>query len=250
MALKRMKKFRNDEGAIIGIGTLIVFVALILVAGIASAVIIHIAAKLGEQGEKTGEETLHDVGVGIHVKAVAGMVDIDPANTTYGCIIRLRMLIELLPGAQDLNLNTTMLSVVTENTGNDKSVNLIHWYGPYIAAVSPSGYYFVFEEGNIPAGLDPNDGYNCLPDPAGNPRPWRPYLDQDAILVVEVHLGSGTNAGGAGIDSPMPPASYCTLKFMPAGGGAMGIESFRTPGSYGPLPYVSPPVGERWVELA
>ena len=48
---------RNDERGSIGIGAMIVFIALILVAAVASTVIIKTAEELQDRAEKTGDDT-------------------------------------------------------------------------------------------------------------------------------------------------------------------------------------------------
>ena len=50
-------EFKQDNFAAIGIGAMIVFISLILVAAVASAVIIQTAEKLQQNAQKTGEDT-------------------------------------------------------------------------------------------------------------------------------------------------------------------------------------------------
>ena len=66
---------RKSEDAAIGIGALIVFIAMILVAGISASVIIQTMNSLSEQAMITGEETLRDVSSGVEVTHVSGYAD-------------------------------------------------------------------------------------------------------------------------------------------------------------------------------
>jgi len=62
----------DDRIASIGIGAIIVFIALVLVAGIAASVIIQTSSTLESQTMATGSETTEEVGAGIAVYAIEG----------------------------------------------------------------------------------------------------------------------------------------------------------------------------------
>jgi flagellin FlaB len=68
----------NDNIAAIGIGAMIVFIALILVAAVASAVIIQTAEKLQQSAQSTGDDTTDEMSGKIQILNV--FVD-DPAET-------------------------------------------------------------------------------------------------------------------------------------------------------------------------
>ncbi len=55
-----MDKVRDNEGAI-GIGAMIVFIALILVAAVASAVIIQTAETLQQNAQSVGDDTQEEI---------------------------------------------------------------------------------------------------------------------------------------------------------------------------------------------
>jgi len=64
---------REDRGQV-GIGTLIVFIAMVLVAAIAAGVLINTAGFLQSQAEATGQESTDLVSERIDVTSEVGMV--------------------------------------------------------------------------------------------------------------------------------------------------------------------------------
>ena len=71
------KKMENDNLAAIGIGAMIVFIALILVAAVAAAVIIQTAEKLQQNAQSTGDDTTDEMSGKVQILNV--FVD-DPAE--------------------------------------------------------------------------------------------------------------------------------------------------------------------------
>ena len=80
--------FKKDNAAI-GIGTLILFIAMILVAGMAASVLIETMNSLEQAALKSGQETLKDISSGLKVThisgfnngtVIAGFVMIEPQN--------------------------------------------------------------------------------------------------------------------------------------------------------------------------
>lgn len=71
--MSRMQKSsRNGKIAAMGIGAMIVFIALVLVAGIAASVLIQTAGMLEKRGMETGQQTTAEVSTGIKITDIEG----------------------------------------------------------------------------------------------------------------------------------------------------------------------------------
>ena len=101
-----MKKERNNERrddiGSIGIGAMIVFIALILVAAVASAVIIQTGEKLQQNAQQTGSDTQEEIGGKINIITmwVGQQTDCDGAGTTVDKCITL--VYELAAGSEPM----------------------------------------------------------------------------------------------------------------------------------------------------
>ena len=91
---------RKDVGAI-GIGAMIVFIAMVLVAGIAASVLIQTSTTLESQAMATGTETTNEVAGGIAVFDIEGHVSTD--------IDGLAIMVRPRAGSPDIDLNETIL---------------------------------------------------------------------------------------------------------------------------------------------
>jgi flagellin FlaB len=96
--IKTLKK--KDIGSI-GIGAMIVFIAMVLVAGIAASVLIQTSSTLESQAMATGTETTNEVAGGISVFDVEGHVTTD--------IDALAITVRARAGSPNIDLNETIL---------------------------------------------------------------------------------------------------------------------------------------------
>ena len=111
----------NDRGQV-GIGTLIVFIAMVLVAAIAAGVLINTAGLLQSQAEATGEESSAQVVDRVQVSTVIGESGPDGGDLEDGKIDRIGLTVFRSPGADNINLQNAIIEVFA----NGESDTLTH----------------------------------------------------------------------------------------------------------------------------
>ena len=119
-----------DERGEMGVGTLLIFIAMILVAAVAAGVLVQTAYKLQQQAESTGDEAMADVATGFKILAAWGTTD---ANAV---IDNLYLKIALTAGSPGVNLANTTIEVIKSIGGDTGSeVTLV-----YAAAASDTEF--------------------------------------------------------------------------------------------------------------
>ncbi len=105
---KQLKNEEKDTLAAIGIGAMIVFIALILVAAVASAVIIQTGEKLQQNAQQTGDDTQREIGGKITINS-AYIKDAD----------EMRLYFESAPGSGTLTTADIAWQVACTNLDSD-----------------------------------------------------------------------------------------------------------------------------------
>ncbi|RLG21948.1 hypothetical protein DRN74_00875 [Candidatus Micrarchaeota archaeon] len=98
--------------AISGIGVLIIFIAMILVAAVAAMVLLQTVGSLEGQALQTGKESTSEVSSKLRITAITGVTD-NAANPTK--ISYLRIVGRLAPGSDEVNLNYTLMEFLTKD---------------------------------------------------------------------------------------------------------------------------------------
>ncbi|EMA57110.1 archaellin/type IV pilin N-terminal domain-containing protein [Halorubrum lipolyticum] len=97
----------EEERGQVGIGTLIVFIAMVLVAAIAAGVLINTAGFLQTQAEATGEESTSQVSDRLQVVSQSGNVTGEPREVDH-----LNITVAQSPGAGNIDLNETSVELI------------------------------------------------------------------------------------------------------------------------------------------
>ena len=137
MKRNEMKNENSDNLAAMGIGAMIVFIALILVAAVASAVIIQTAEKLQQNAQSTGDQAQDQMASKVM-----------PLSIVIQTGTELRMTFELAPGSESITPTDVAFSVIcaagtdagTLNGANGVSANA---GGAGVAVLLPGQIYVV-----------------------------------------------------------------------------------------------------------
>lgn len=102
----------DDTRGQVGIGTLIVFIALVLVAAIAAGVLINTAGSLQQTGQQAGEDSTAQVVEGVNIHAATA--NITNNNSKYVDEIKLR--VGPQAGADRIGLEQTEIQLIGSDT--------------------------------------------------------------------------------------------------------------------------------------
>ncbi|MDL0142774.1 archaellin/type IV pilin N-terminal domain-containing protein [Halobacterium salinarum] len=103
----------EDERGQVGIGTLIVFIAMVLVAAIAAGVLINTAGFLQSKGSATGEEASAQVSNRINIVSAYGNVD---ASGSAEVVDTARLTVRQAAGADNINLSKSTIQWIGPDT--------------------------------------------------------------------------------------------------------------------------------------
>ncbi|HJL97225.1 MAG TPA: hypothetical protein QF401_03650 [Candidatus Poseidoniaceae archaeon] len=165
--MKENTNEKSDNIAAIGIGAMIVFIALILVAAVAAAVIIQTAEKLQQNAQTTGEETTSLLSSKVMVKNVI----VPSAGALY-------ITFELAPGSDSITSSLVAWVIVCGTTGMDSgtfaATTTVGTTTPAVATLMPGVTYDL----TIAAAGGAGTLANCAPT-----------QNQDHILSIQSGTG-------------------------------------------------------------
>jgi len=112
MGISIWRKIKDNDVGSIGIGAMIVFIAMVLVAGIAASVLIQTSTTLESQALATGQETTAEVASGLSV------VNIEGYNYTQGGVDLLAIAIKARAGSDDIDLAQAVIEISDSESKN------------------------------------------------------------------------------------------------------------------------------------
>ena len=213
MEIKKIESLlrKKDIGAI-GIGAMIVFIAMVLVAGIAASVLIQTSGKLETQAMQSGQETIAEVATGIHIASVLGY-----NISGQGNISRLAIEVRARAGSSGIDLSETVLELSDSTTKNLFTYNS----GNFTATADIDGD--IFRWNFYPWANNTVFGIIVLEDADGSITQSNPVLNMGdhVLLTVNVTMAFGGFATRVDVTGQVIPEEC-----------SPGVISFTTPAAY------------------
>ena len=199
----------KDIGAI-GIGAMIVFIAMVLVAGIAASVLIQTSTKLETQAMASGQETIREVATGISVDDVYGHI-------ASNAVDLLAVVVRPRAGSASIDLSTTVIEISDSSTTNV----LVYDGDPFTDRGDINGD--MFQAADYPASAT-EFTVIVLEDADGSVTSTTPTINQGDHVI----LGINTDQCFSSLATRVDVSGMIIVEE-----GSPGIIGFTTPASYG-----------------
>ena len=212
----------DNKLASIGIGAMIVFIAMVLIAGIAATVMIQTSSTLESQAMATGSETRAEVATGLEVFSIEGYA------ATGSDISKLAVMVRPRAGSDDIDLSTVFIEISDESKKSILNYTTTCWSYPDGVDDIFSSLSSVFPDDNFSYNNDSNtDGkkFGALVF----------YDDDNSVTATNPVMNRGDKVylciNVTGVFNNISERSDIWGNIIPERG-SPGVISFRTPSTY------------------
>ena len=124
MKANNRRRVSKDNRAQVGIGTLIIFIAMVLVAAVAAAVLIQTSGVLQQKAQTTGKEATKEVSSNIDLDSIEGWrgglnASSSVEDTFSSQIYRIDLRASLKVGSEPVDMNQVVITITDGTTTND-----------------------------------------------------------------------------------------------------------------------------------
>lgn len=212
---------RRKNKAAIGIGAMVVFISMVLIAGIAASVLVQTANDLEIQGMKSSSQTIKEVSTGLRVVDIEGQKGNRNVDGTWynDTIHNMTITVASRAGASEIDLQDTVLEL---SNSNAKCILKYNSVEPEFVSNVPSSGVFSSKDGTTSI-FDQSAttfGIIELEDADGTCDADNPVINRGDMVMITVNLTACFNgcSGRTDIWGTLVPEE-----------GSQGMFSFRTP---------------------
>jgi len=193
---------RTDTSAQVGIGTLIIFIAMVLIAATAASVLIQTSGILQQKAQSTGREAIQDVGSNVEVMQIIGSrSDISSNDFDY-----VNITIKAMAGAGAIDVGSFVLALQNQS----ERIDTIEYVDDTNAANLTSTQFYVV------VWRDEDNSFNASSDT---------ITSINSGDIINIVLKPGVNLN-------LPAREPFRIEIMPEYGSTV-IKEFITPSTYG-----------------
>ncbi|AFV22695.1 flagellin [Methanolobus psychrophilus R15] len=220
MKANRTHLMKTNTRAQVGIGTLIIFIAMVLVAAVAAAVLIQTSGILQQKAQQTGKQSTQEVSSNLMVKNIEGIRS--NSGTLSNTIDLLKLQVALNVGSSPVDVNQVVVTITDGATTH----NLVYAGNGRVIAEMPS-----FNDTNAAANLvtlksGSNPGLyftvDRIRDADGSFSQSNPVMNTGDLMMLYI----------ATTELTLVPRTTVNIVMTPESGAATTAE-FVTPSSYG-----------------
>ncbi len=230
--LHKLFSLKADSNAETGIGTLIVFIAMVLVAAVAAAVLVTTAGNLQTRATATGSQTINQVSTGLVINSIWGNNTYTGNSPESGNITQIAIIVQPNSGSGDINLANTTISLTYQGS----SAILTYDSGAYTnvantSATATSGTSNIFSKsyfsGFTSTAAKTQFGILVLKDVSGSFAKSYPVLAQGDEVALLINVTAVFSLTGSGLK----PGQLVVGTIVPQTGASAQID-FTTPLAY------------------
>jgi len=199
---------QDKNNAAIGIGTLIIFIAMILVTGIAASVIIQTINSLQQQAVLTGQQTQRDISMGLKITHISG-------HKSGSTLDQIAIYIRPTAGSEPVDLTYAYITL-----SNASGVVILNYTANSYAYSISNGLFGTLNASTLSA---TTYGIMEIRDIDNSSTSSSPVINSDDLVVLLVN----TTACFSGIDT----RTEISGRVVPESG-ISGVISFSTPSAY------------------
>jgi len=208
---KQKYNISKNDSADVGIGTLIIFIAMVLVAAVAAAVLIQTSGVLQQKAQQTGKEATGEVASNLKVVSVIGDVNTYSTSDLTSNIQVLNITLELASGGQDIDMEKMIVKYINETTRTVLTMNTT-------SPETPNAATFQYKELRVGSGSENN------------------VLQAGDLGLITINLNNTYfSMGGSdynGTNQELAPRKKGSLQLIPESG-TMVIKDVVAPNTFG-----------------